>query len=54
LVKVDQVVKVRIDNIEKDKLRLSMMEKFDVRAPPAHGGMRCHALTRDVPRSSVP
>ena len=26
------MIKVRIDNIEKDKLRLSMMEKFDVRA----------------------
>jgi transcriptional accessory protein Tex/SPT6 len=33
IVKVDQVIKVRIDNIDKEKLRLSMMEKFDVRWP---------------------
>ena len=33
IVKVDQVIKVRIDNIDKEKLRLSMMEKFDVRGP---------------------
>ena len=46
--KVDQVVKVRIDNIEKDKLRLSMMEKFDVRALPPRTpcAVRLHALRR--------
>ena len=55
IVKVDQVVKVRIDNIDKEKLRLSMMEKFDVRRPVSLCAtrvlLRVDVAARDVARS---
>jgi len=34
-VKEGDVIKVRVEAVEKDKLRLSMMENFDVRRPAA-------------------
>jgi hypothetical protein len=42
-VKAEQKVRVRIDNIDKDKIRLSMMEKFDVRLCPHPSRPHTHA-----------
>ncbi len=43
IVKAEQKVRVRIDNIDKDKIRLSMMEKFDVRYHPHTRATHCAA-----------